>query len=89
MKKLVVIFMAIALCACLFVGCSRYYEEDYRAKYWEDTGFTLIECKSYVDYVYHNDTKVVYVFVRGIEYDSTGMTVLLNPDGIPMIWEGN
>lgn len=88
MRKLILIFMAIALCACLFAGCSRHYSDEYRVKYWENTGFTYIECKDCADYVYHNDTKVMYVFIRGIEYDSTGMSVLFNSDGTPMVWEG-
>lgn len=83
--KLFAIFVAIALCTCLFVGCSRHYSDEYRAKYWENTGFIYIECKGSADYVYHNDTKVMYVFIRGIEYDSTGMSVLLNADGTPMV----
>ena len=88
MKKLIAIFVAIALCACLFAGCFRHYNNEYRAKYWENTGFTYIESKGCADYVYHNDTKVMYVSIRGIEYDSSGMSVLVNPDGTPMIWEG-
>lgn len=88
MRKLITIFVTIALCACLFVGCSRPYSDEYRAKYWANTGFTYIECKGCADYVYHNDTKVMYVFIRAIEYNSTGMSVLLNSDGTPMIWEG-
>lgn len=88
MKKLITLLVAIALCACLFVGCSRHYSDEYRAKYWENTGFTYIEYKGCADYVYHNDTKVMYVFIRGIEYDSTGMSVLVNTDGTPMVWEG-
>ena len=88
MKKLIVLLMAIALCACLFAGCSRHYSDEYRAKFWVNTGFTYIECKGYADYVYHNDTRVMYVFIRGIDYDSTGMSMLVNPDGTPMIWEG-
>lgn len=88
MKKLLAFLVAIALCACLLVGCSRYYSDEYRVKNWANTGFTYIECKGCADYVYHNDTKVMYVFIRDIEYDSTGMSALLNPDGTPMVWEG-
>lgn len=84
MRKLILIFMAIALCACLFVGCS---VEDAHRSTWEDTGFTLIEIKGGMDYVYHNETKVIYVLIR--DCHQAGMTPLLNPDGTPMIWEGN
>lgn len=80
--KLIVIFVAIALCACLFASCSDTISENI----WENTGFTWIETKGGVEYVYHNDTKVIYVYK--MVGNSAGMTVLLNPDGTPMIWEG-
>ena len=83
MKKLIAFLMAIALCACLFVGCS---QEDINRPTWEDSGFTLIEVKGEMDYVYHNETKVMYVFIR--DAHQAGMTALLNSDGTPMIWEG-
>ena len=88
MKKLIVLLMAIALCACLFAGCSRHYSDEYRAKFWVNTGFTYIECKGYADYVYHNDSRFMYVFILVIDFYSTGISVLLNADGTPMIWEG-
>lgn len=81
MKRLIAIFMAIALCACLLAGC------DIRRNTWEDSGFTVIDFKGEMDYVYHNETKVIYVLIR--DGYQAGMTVLLNPDGTPMIWEGN
>lgn len=37
--------------------------------------------------VYHRDTKVMYAVSAGIN-NSGCFTVLLNPDGSPMIWEG-
>ena len=85
MKKLVVFLMAIALCACLLAGCN--IEENSRRDTWEDSGFTPIDFKGQMDYVYHNETKVIYVFIR--DNYQAGMTVLVNPDGTPMIWEGN
>jgi hypothetical protein len=82
MKRLLVVLMAIALCACLFVGCSDAISKDR----WANTGFTWIETKGGMEYIYHNDTKVIYVFKT--VGNSAGMTVLLNPDGTPVIWEG-
>jgi hypothetical protein len=84
MKKLSVLFMAIALCTCLLVGCS--LEEISRRDTWTDSGFTVIDFKGPMDYVYHNETKVIYVFIR--DGYQAGLTALLNPDGTPMIWEG-
>lgn len=83
MKKLITIFMTIALCACLFVGC----EESENKKYWADSGFVYIEFKKHLDYLYYEETGVMYVYddatYRG------GLAPLLNSDGTPMIWEGN
>lgn len=90
MKRLFAIFMAIALCACLLVGCggssvttSSTYNED------APSMFVTIE---YVSenwrVVYHKDTKVMYVISAG-GYNRGTFTVMLNPDGTPMIWEGN
>ena len=83
MKKLITIFMIVALCACLFVGC----EESTNREYWADSGFVYIKSKKHLDYLYYEETGVMYVYddspYRG------GLTPLLNPDGTPMIWEGN
>ena len=38
--------------------------------------------------VYHRDTKVMYV-VSAASYNRGVFTVMVNPDGTPMIWEGN
>lgn len=82
MKKFVAIFMAIVLCACLFVGC----EESEDREYWADTGFVYIESKKHLNYLYYEVTGVMYVYddcaYRG------GLAPLLNADGTPIIWEG-
>lgn len=82
-KKLIAILMAIALCACLFVGC----EESAEKKYWAGTGFVYIESKGQIDYLYYEETGVMYVYddssYRG------GLAPLFNADGTLMIWEGN
>lgn len=81
MKKLLVILVVVTLCLS-FTGCS---VEDLSRSTWEGTGFTLIECKGGMDYVYHNETKVIYVFIQ--DNYQAGMTALLNPDGTPMLLE--
>ena len=89
MKKLIAFLMVFALCASLFVGCggssvstSSTYNED------NPSMFITVE---YVSenwrVVYHKDTKVMYV-VSGGSYNRGTFTVMLNPDGTPMIWEG-
>ena len=82
MTKLFAIFIAIALCACLFAGC----EKSIRERNWTGSGFVYIESEGRLDYLYYEETGVVYV------YDATsyrgGLAPLLNADGTPMIWEG-
>jgi hypothetical protein len=82
MKKLIVLLIVIALCACLFVGCDK---ESRKKDSWAGTGFVYIESRGCVEHLYYEDTGVMYV------YDASGyaggLTVLLNPDGTPMIWE--
>lgn len=80
MKKLVVFLMAIALCACLFIGCTA-------KEAWEDSGFIYIKSKGRIDYLYYEETGVIYAY-DGTSYRG-GLAPLLNPDGTPMIWEGN
>lgn len=82
MRRLFMVLMTIALCACLFTGC-----DEAHASIWDDSGFTFIESKGAMDYIYHNETKVVYVFFHN--YHQGGLSVLVNADGTPMIWEGN
>jgi len=38
--------------------------------------------------VYHRETKVMYVVSRG-PYNCGNFTLLVNPDGTPMVWNGN
>ena len=82
MKKLIAIFMAIALCACLFIGCG----ESSKEKYWAGSGFVYIESKEHLDYLYYEETGVIYVFDNSPYMG--GLTPLVNADGTPMIWEG-
>ena len=80
MKRLLVVLMAIALCACLFAGCS---ESNVNAR---NSDFVFIERNGQFEYVYHKDTGVIYImYFCG---NHAAMTVMLNPDGTPMIWEG-
>lgn len=80
MKRLLVVLMVFALCACLFAGCS---ESNIHIR---DSDFVFIERVGQFEYVYHKDTGVVYVMYFCGHHGA--MTVMLNPDGTPMIWEG-
>lgn len=85
MKRLLIILMTIALCACLFVGCGASAKTDYKSN---DTSMFVIVEKYDNGWwvVYHKDTKVMYVISAG-PTNCGVFTVMLNPDGSPMIWE--
>ena len=52
--------------------------------------FVKVEGDSMSPYfvVYHRDTKVMYT-VSHSTYNNGNFTLLVNPDGTPMIWKGN
>lgn len=79
MKRLIAFLMAIALCACLFAGCSESIVNT------RDSDFVFIERDGRFEYVYHKNTGVIYVMY--FNANQAAMTVMLNPDGTPMIWE--
>ena len=85
MKRILVVLVLFALCACLFVGCKS--PELYEENRWKGTGFVWIETKGDVNYIYHEDTGVMYAYYSDHGYKGA-ITVLLNADGTPMIWEG-
>ena len=88
MKRLLIVLMAIALCACLFIGCGTAVEVKTADK--STSMFVCVESTTGTTgwmIVYHKETKVMYAVSQG-GYNCGTFTVLLNPDGTPMIWEG-
>ena len=87
MKKLIVLLMAIALCACLFAGCggggNLAWDEDVS----KSSSFVIVEDGASYCVVYHKDTKVMYTMSTG-GYNCGSFCLLVNADGTPMIWEG-
>ena len=80
MKKLIAFLMVLALCACLFAGCSDPITNT------RNSDFVFIERDGQFEYIYHKDTGVIYVMY--FNANQAAMTVMLNSDGTPMIWEG-
>ena len=80
MKKLLCLFIAMLLIVTC-TACSAAVED-----YNSDGPFVFVESGFLANYwykiVYHKDTKVMYVVGH---YDD--FTVMLNPDGSPMIYE--
>lgn len=79
-------FLVILLFMFLLTGCGeRTVSQDSQKEdmfvYIQSTAFT----KGY-DVVYQKDTKVMYVVSRG-SYNNGNFTLLVNPDGTPMIYE--
>lgn len=85
MKKF---FMCILLCSALLTGCGDTVESvgDVEDK---TSMFVRIEGGGVNIWavVYHKETKVMYAVSTG-GYNAGTFTLLVNPDGTPMIWEG-
>ena len=84
MKKIIVIVVVVLLALCL-CGCSPnpIGQENERNV---PSMFTIVEDADLWLVVYHNDTKVMYT-VSYNYYNFGNFTLLVNPDGTPMLWE--
>lgn len=89
MKKFLAIILSIMICCFAFVGCSRKNEVikttelDRRFKIINDTNDGLGYCNIIVD----TETGVMYLF-RGAGYRG-GLTVMVDANGKPLIYEGD
>ena len=86
MKKLIAFLMAVVLCACLF-GCRAVVEDKSEVKETPVSMFVCVEKSGSWWVMYHRETRVMYAVSAGY-YNCGAFTALLNPDGTPMIWEG-
>ena len=83
MKRFLVMILFIFL---LLTGCGE--TPDPQTK--EENMFVYIQKADFYtayDVVYHKDTKVMYTISQGA-YNSGTFTLLVNPDGTPMLYEG-
>lgn len=85
MKKLIFICIAVILSISL-TACSS--NESY-SEVKEDTPSMFVQVENGYSWevYYHKDTKVMYVVSEGY-YNAGTFTVMVNPDGTPMLWEG-
>lgn len=81
MKKIAFI---VAVMAMLLTGCGQGVQNE--ANDEAPSSFTIVEQTGAWYIVYHNDTKVMYTVSRG-SHNIGNFTVLVNPDGTPMLWE--
>ena len=86
MKKFIA---GIAACVMILSGCSTVHVEDesqYNNENTVTSMFVVVERAACWIVVYHKDTKVMYA-VSNSSYNHGNFTLLVNPDGTPMIWE--
>ena len=87
-KSYTKIISILIICLMLFSGCTSASAEVLpSAGYPVGNTFTIIDSTSDWDVVYCNKTKVMYTVSKG-SYNRGNFTLLVNPDGTPMIWEG-
>ena len=97
-KKQIIIFVLGVLCvifAFFLIGCNTKIEHTRIERVDEElqqpiSMFIVVEGRGIDSYriVYHRDTKVMYAVSCG-GYNAGNFTVLLNPDGSPMLWKGD
>ena len=84
MKKfnlfLTAVLMIVAFCAC----ASNYAESEVVED--KPSMFVKVEEAPNWNVYYHRDTKVMYAVSTG-SYNHGTFTLLVNPDGSPMLWE--
>ena len=84
MKRLLAVLIAIALCACLLVGCTEYPRP--KEEISRESSFIIVEYGASYYIVYHKDTRVMYTLSAG-GYNCGSFCLLMNADGTPMVWE--
>ena len=83
-KLFVLILLCQLLCGCHLSKVSREIEQIDRDR----SMFVNVEDAACWSVYYHKDTKVMYVFSKG-RYNAGNMTVMLDADGKPLLWEGS
>ena len=85
MKRIITIALITALVLAL-AGCGVNVEKEGDDK--KNTSmFVVVEKANNWLVVYHKETKVMYAVSYGA-YNCGNFTVLVNPDGTPMLWDG-
>jgi uncharacterized lipoprotein NlpE involved in copper resistance len=84
MKKTIITILIIAIILTL-VGCT---EMERVQKPVDTSMFVIVEGGGPYSYIiaYHKETKVMYAISNGT-YNAGIFTVMVNPDGSPMLWE--
>lgn len=80
MKKIIAIVIGLCVFLC---GCTTVETVENESS----SMFVRIESADFWDVVYHKETKVMYAVSDG-HYNCGTFTLLVNPDGTPMIYGG-
>lgn len=83
MKNKILLAIIIGL-IIICTGCAKVEKAPQQS---EISMFVKVESTDSFDVVYHRDTKVMYAISTGT-YNFGGFTLLVNPDGSPMIYQG-
>lgn len=84
MKRILIASLLLVL--LVFASCTATVEKTKNQQ--EVSMFVQIERTNIWRIVYHKETKVLYAVSNG-GYNSGNFTVLVNPDGTPMLWKGD
>lgn len=84
MRKVISVIAIMLVVLCCFHGCGA--EAENETKEEQISMFVVVEEANSWAVLYHRETKVMYVMSRG-GYNTGNFTVLLNPDGSPLVWD--
>lgn len=90
MLKRIICALLCVIFAFFLIGCGTEMKRVDEKPQKPVSMFVIVEGGGMDSYrvVYHRDTKVMYAVSCGT-YNTGNFTVLVNPDGSPMIWEGD
>lgn len=80
MKKVIAIILC-AVMAMILCGCGKQSFSEYLAEQKEKTVFVVVSADYSGTILMHKETGVCYM------WRERGLTVMLNPDGTPYVWE--
>ena len=83
MKNKILVAIIIGL-IIICTGCAKVEKAPQQS---QTSMFVQVESANAFNVVYHRETKVMYAISTGT-YNYGGFTLLVNPDGSPMIYEG-
>ena len=87
MKKFIVAFIALMFLLVVACGGSGTNQAAGAPKQTEYAKFETLDSGLYEEVIRHEETGVCYLIVRSKNFNGIGVTVMLNPDGTPYVWE--